>query len=55
MSIYNAIQKGTVGVKDSALCKGPHMAALKLAAAVAGKSIRAQRKEGETGVVGGVR
>ena len=42
MSIYNTIQKGVVGVKDAALWKGPHMTALKLAAA---ESIKMNKKK----------
>ena len=35
LTIYNGIQKGTVGVKDVPLWKGPYMAALNVAAVAA--------------------
>ena len=41
--IYNAVQEGTVGVKDAVLWKGPHMAALKLAVVAAETAIKATR------------
>ena len=53
MAIYNGIQKATVGVKDVALWKGPHMAALKVAAVAAPKAIRTNIKEDEERVVVG--
>ena len=45
LSTYTAIQKGTVCVKDAVLWKGPHMAALKLAAVTAAEAIKANRKK----------
>ena len=41
LTIYNGIQKGTVGVKDPALWRGPCMAALKVAAVAAPKAKKA--------------
>ena len=52
MTIYNWVQKNTVGVKDVALWKGPCMAALKVAAVAAPKAIRASE---ESVVVGRLR
>ena len=40
LSLYNKIQKSVVGVEDATLWKGPHMTALKLAAAGRSKSTR---------------
>ena len=53
LAIYNGIQKATVGVKDVALWRGPHMAALKVVAVAAPKAIKADNKEDEERVVVG--
>jgi len=53
LTIYNGIQKGTVGVKDVALWKGPYMAALKVAAVAARIAKKANKKEGTESVVVG--
>ena len=44
MRIYNAIQRGAVGVNSVARWEGPHMAALKPAAAAAPKAAKRHRK-----------